>query len=50
MIETGFRLTEYTTMVRADLSRLAILKDQSELRSKIVIKQKDFENLLDKQV
>jgi len=42
-IETGFRLTEYTTRVLANLDRLAILKDQPELRSKIDIKQNDFE-------
>ena len=43
-LETGFRLTEYTTRQLANLARMAILKDQPELRSKIYINQKDFEN------
>lgn len=42
-IEMGFRLTEYTTRVGANLRRMSILKDQPELRSKIAIKQRDFE-------
>lgn len=42
-IETGFRLTEYTTRVRANYSRMSILKDQPELRAKIAIKQRNFE-------
>ena len=42
-IETGFRLTEYTTRVSANLSLMSILKDQPELRLKISIKQRAFE-------
>lgn len=43
-LETRFRLTEYTTRQRANQSRMDILHDQPELRSKIGIKQKNFEN------
>ena len=44
-IETGFRLTEYTTRVGANHSGMSILKDQPELRLKIAIKQRDFEKV-----
>ena len=42
-IETKFRLTEYTTRVRAEWARGMILYDQPELRGKIAIKQRNFE-------
>ena len=43
-LETGFRLTDYTTHQRANQSRMDILHDQPELKSKIGIKQKNFED------
>ena len=43
-IETGFRLTEYTTRNLANHARMCILRDQPELKSKIEIKQKNFED------
>lgn len=43
-LETKFRLTEYTTRQRANQDRMAILYDQPELKSKIGIKQKNFED------
>ena len=43
-LETKFRLTEYTTRTLANLARMSILHDQPELRSKIGIKQKNFED------
>ena len=42
-IETGFRLTEYTTRQLANIARMNILRDQPELKSKIEIKQESFE-------
>lgn len=42
-LETGFRLTEYTTRQLANSARMDILYDQPELKSKIGIKQKCFE-------
>lgn len=42
-LETKFRLTEYTTRQLANLAYRNILKDQPELKSKIGIKQKCFE-------
>lgn len=42
-LETRFRLTEYTTRGLAELARRSILFDQPELRSKIGIRQKNFE-------
>ena len=42
-LETGFRLTEYTTRQMANQERMNILRDQPELRSKIVVKQKSYE-------
>ena len=43
-LETGFRLTEYTTRQLANQARMNILYDQPELKSKIGIKQKSFED------
>lgn len=42
-LETGFRLTEYTTRQLANAARMSILYDQPDLRGKIAIKQKSFE-------
>ena len=42
-IETGFRLTEYSTHTMAIWARGMILHDQPELRGKIGIKQRNFE-------
>ena len=42
-VETKFRLTEYTTRELAELARSSILYDQPDLRGKIAIKQKSFE-------
>ena len=42
-LETGFRLTEYTTRQMANQERMNILHGQPELRSKIGIKQKRYE-------
>lgn len=43
-IETKFRLTEYTTRQLANQARMNILHDQPELKGKIAIKQRNFEN------
>ena len=43
-LETGFRLTKYTTRQMANQERMNILRDQPELRSKIGVKQKSYEN------
>lgn len=43
-LETKFRLTEYTTRQRANQECMNILHDQPELKSKLGIKQKNFED------
>ena len=43
-IETGFRLTEYTTRTLANDARGYILYDQPDLRNKIGIRQKGYSN------
>ena len=43
-LETGFRLTEYTTRQSANQACIDILHDQPELKSKIGIKQNNFED------
>lgn len=43
-LETGFRLTEYTTRQMAGEAHMRILYDQPKLKSKIGIKQKNFED------
>ena len=42
-VETKFRLTEFTTRGLAELARRSIIFDQPDLRGKIAIKQKSFE-------
>ena len=42
-IETKFRLTEYAIKSRAIYDMQCILRDQSELKGKIAIKQRNFE-------
>ena len=42
--ETGFRLTAYSIRATAIWARDMILRDQPELRGKIAIKQKEYEN------
>jgi hypothetical protein len=41
--ETKFRLTEYAIKSRAIYDMQCILRDQPELKGKIAIKQKSFE-------
>ena len=43
--ETKFRLTEYAIKSRAIYDMQCILRDQPELKGKIAIKQRNFEEL-----
>lgn len=43
-LETRFRLTEYTTRQLANQACMNILRDQPELKLKIGIRQKNFED------
>ena len=43
-LETHFRLTEYASRGGANLARLRILDERPDLKGKIGIKQKNFEN------
>lgn len=48
LLESKFRLTAYQTRYMAGLACENILRDQPNLKGKIAVKQKEFENAEDR--